>query len=119
MRWFRSNGRVTGWLALLALAVQLVVSFGHVHALGDRNRSAAIAAPAPSGAGGPDSGKAPAGHDVCAICAVMALTASGALPGAPQPAAALAASRIDFQPVASVALRVAAPAAFHARGPPV
>jgi hypothetical protein len=119
MRWFRSNGRATGWLALFALAFQLVVSFGHVHPIGETGRAAAIAAPALSGAGGPGSDKAPAGHDVCAICAVMALTASAALPGAPQPAVTLAAARIDFQPVAFVALRVAAPAAFHARGPPV
>ena len=31
MRWFRSNIRAGSYVALLALAVQLVLSFGHVH----------------------------------------------------------------------------------------
>ena len=31
MRWFRSSRRPWGWLALWALALQLGLSFGHVH----------------------------------------------------------------------------------------
>ena len=92
MKWFRSNIRHGSRLALLALAVQFVVSFGHFHG------TAAQAAPAISSsltqagaydanglpaagtvdlsvqqppASDPDSGQQPG--DVCAICAVMAL----------------------------------------------
>jgi hypothetical protein len=69
MNWFRSNIKHGSRLALLALAIQFAVSFGHFHGL------AAQAAPtieltiqhAPSD---PDSDR-PA--DSCAICAVMAL----------------------------------------------
>jgi hypothetical protein len=89
MKWFRSNVQHGSRLALLALAVQLVLSFGHFHGL------AAQAAPAiQSGAAPSDlshslaasdavsaSGRqqAPASHDSdqpndgCAICAVMAM----------------------------------------------
>jgi hypothetical protein len=93
MKWFRSNIRHGSRLALVALAVQLVLSFGHFHGV------AAQAAPAvqssqaqiqPSDADHPaapdiavsedtrpqttpdhDSGQQPA--DNCAICAVIAL----------------------------------------------
>jgi hypothetical protein len=93
MKWFRSNIKHGSRLALLALAIQLVLSFGHHHG------TAALASPAvamqPSGASTPLATKAavanparasasaesPAGpasghhqdSDTCAICAVMAL----------------------------------------------
>ena len=93
MKWFRSNIKHGSRLALLAFAVQLVVSFGHFHG------GAVQAAPAiqsgaaqasssnadlvaasdtalselsqPQTAPDHDSGRQPA--DNCAICAVMAL----------------------------------------------
>jgi hypothetical protein len=92
MKWFRSNIKHGSRLALLALAIQFVLSFGHFHGV------AALAAPAlkagqtqsnPSYAGDllapgaasqadrqqPASDRDSDGHpnDVCAICAVMAL----------------------------------------------
>jgi Protein of unknown function (DUF2946) len=76
MNWFRSNIRHGSRLALLALAIQFVLSFGHFHGI------AAQAAPSitsvaqatsqnqqPSSSH--DSDQQPA--DACAICAVMAL----------------------------------------------
>ncbi|HEU4805234.1 MAG TPA: DUF2946 family protein [Nitrobacter sp.] len=98
MKWFRSNIKHGSRLALLALAIQFVLSFGHHHG------AAAFAAPAASmQAGGADgiqtktlatkdavrvsakasatSPAAPAsGHDqdsdTCAVCAVMALAST-------------------------------------------
>lgn len=98
MKWFRSNIKHGSRLALLALAIQFVLSFGHHHG------AAALAALAPvqasdvgaavqhlagkklsaQDAAAADSAKPlatnpvkPAGHDQdsdhCAICAVMAL----------------------------------------------
>jgi len=88
MNWFRSNIRHGSRVALFALAVQFVLSFGHFHGI------AAQAAPAvQSGAalsdvsaalGAADNSSArqpaPTNHDpdqqpgdTCAICAVMAL----------------------------------------------
>jgi hypothetical protein len=70
MKWFRSNIKHGSRLALLALAIQFALSFGHFHGV------AAQAAPtiqltsqqAPSG---PDPDQQ--STDPCAICAVMAL----------------------------------------------
>ncbi|HXO72970.1 MAG TPA: DUF2946 family protein [Bradyrhizobium sp.] len=70
MNWFRSNIKQGSRLALLALAIQFVLSFGHFHGI------AAQAAPATQHASqqapaNQDSDQQPA--DSCAICAVMAL----------------------------------------------
>jgi hypothetical protein len=93
MKWFRSNIKHGSLLALLALAIQFVLSFGHFHGV------AAQAAPAiqsghtqsdssyPGGLLAPDVAsqagqqQQPASdrdsdrhpNDVCSICAVMAL----------------------------------------------
>ena len=79
MNWFRSNIKHGSRLALLALAIQFVLSFGHFHAI------AAQAAPAFQQASqqapsNQDSDQQPA--DPCAICAVMAL-ANTALAASP------------------------------------
>ena len=93
MKWFRSNIRYGSRLALLALAVQFVLSFGHFHGVAaqaapaiqsgqaqiqssDTDRPAAPAAVVsdsaqPQTAPDHDSGPQPA--DNCAICAVIAL----------------------------------------------
>jgi hypothetical protein len=70
MKWFRSNIKHGSRLALLALAIQFGLSFGHFHGV------AAQAAPAIQQA----SQQTPSNNDSdqqsadpCAICAVMAL----------------------------------------------
>jgi hypothetical protein len=92
MKWFRSNVKTGSRLALFALAIQFVVSFGHFHAvaaqaaqaiqpdtapfeLSHANGLAAPSAvsesaqqPSPSN---PDSDQQQS--DPCALCAVMAL----------------------------------------------
>jgi hypothetical protein len=89
MKWFRSNIQHGSRLALLALAVQLVLSFGHFHGVaaqaGPAIHSAAASSGLSHGLAASDvvsaSGqqRAPAGHDSdqpndgCAICAVMAM----------------------------------------------
>ena len=98
MKWFRSNIRLGSRLALFALAIQFLLSFGHFH--GGAQAAAATAFAKPSGVHGTfdlaasraralerasqaiavvgskkSSDHGPAGHtgDDCAICAVMAL----------------------------------------------
>jgi len=91
--WFRSNrGRVT-WLALFALACQLVLSFGHLH-LGkisvaptavaanaslvvNTGDDSAVLPPAP-----PQKHSTPGG-DFCALCASINLAASLVVPTGP------------------------------------
>lgn len=102
MKWFRSNIRLGSRLALLALAIQFLLSFGHFHgasasaaAVMDAKRSglhhalgiavARLGAPEQTSPGKvlrpvrkTSSGHAPLGHpgDDCAICAVMALAST-------------------------------------------
>jgi hypothetical protein len=76
MNWVRSHIKHGSRLALLALAVQCVLAFGHFHGMAAQAAPAAVTAveaalgPAPSGPQ-PDSDQPPS--DVCAICAVLAL----------------------------------------------
>ena len=121
MKWFRSNIRHGSRLALLALALQFVLSFGHFHA-------AALAAPAvQSGlahvlstadepAQQPDSDQRQ--NDPCAICAVIALAStvlSAAPPSLPLPQA------VDHTYLTAGAEFIdlnSASAAFQPRAPP-
>lgn len=77
MKWFRTHIRNGSKLALLALAIQLVLSFGHVHlahAQASSANSAIESVQLPA-----DQIPAPDQHpaDNCAICAVMAMAGTG------------------------------------------
>ncbi|MGA8696290.1 MAG: hypothetical protein WB689_21100, partial [Xanthobacteraceae bacterium] len=87
MNWFRSTIRPFAQLALFALAVQMVVSFGHMHRddLGLPPLATAHWAHFPSGAaqaltGPTDRDQYPSSDDYCPICASIALLATGAPP---------------------------------------
>jgi hypothetical protein len=71
MKWFRSNIRYGSRLALLALVVQFVLSFGHFHGLAAQAAPAIQSVQQQQPAPGNDTGQHP--EDICAICAVMAL----------------------------------------------
>jgi hypothetical protein len=122
MRWFRANRILGGRLALLALAVQFVVAFGHIHRddlYGFARTAAAIAAPAPHG-GQPLPGDRPAKHgdDYCAICAAVSLLGNSfaaAAPSLPLPSAAHAIEQFDRVATVFIAPRRAA---FQSRAPP-
>jgi hypothetical protein len=83
MRWIRTNRQLGARLALFALALQLVVSFGHIHA---EDLGVAAPANATSIAHNPanDDGSLPPQdgdrHDVCAICVTLSLTSTSLLP---------------------------------------
>ena len=146
MKWFRSNIRLGSRLALFALAIQFLLSFGHFHggsALAservDAKRSelhhtvgvlvagsGGAAQTSPGKILGPvrlktSGGDAPSGHlcDDCAICAVMAL--ANTMMGAAPP--------LLLSPHATAFVYLAAGArftkpdpagvAFHPRAPPI
>jgi len=123
MRWFRDHIRRGSWFALVALAINLGLSFAHIHAIGGKDfghRFASIAAIA-----SPDDGQTPGHHDgdpadlLCPVC--MAAGAIGhALASAP-PALplALAESPIDLTIEHDLAVPQPPRAAFQSRGPPV
>jgi Protein of unknown function (DUF2946) len=87
MRWVRrTKRRWSSWLALAAMALQLVLSFGHTHLekLASGSVTASITASETS-----SSQQNPAHHpaneadDFCAICATIHLASSSFLPDAP------------------------------------
>src|SRR5438067_10662542 len=90
MRWFRANARSGAWCAVFALALQFMLSFGHVHVAGFGSTKSALFAgrttqPSTPAADAPaaPAKHAPTGiaHDHCAICTVMQLV-SAAVPTA-------------------------------------
>jgi hypothetical protein len=83
MTWVRGNRRIGAWLGLLALALQLILSFGHIHLSDLAIPQAAAAADA---AAAPNPGTPTNRHhgapDICAICVALNLTASSVVPTA-------------------------------------
>ena len=82
MRWFRDTLRQGSWLALIALAINLGLSFGHIHAIGGKVSGrgiAALAASVFSPDDGLKQGQPGDGHTdyLCPIC--MAATAMATL----------------------------------------
>jgi hypothetical protein len=79
MRWFRQNRRFGGCLASFALAIQLVLSFGHFHHENSTAGVAIIADAALSGSGtdraDPAHGNSTDERDFCPICAIISLAA--------------------------------------------
>jgi len=95
MHWVRRNSKLGSLAALFALAIQLVVSFAHVHLTDFQSPSAAIASQQlPAGAGGNSPGdnddRGQSGHNFCAICASLNLTSSSVVPVFELPAAPIA-----------------------------
>jgi hypothetical protein len=120
MRWFRSKLHLGSRLALFALAVQMMLSFGHVHPQGVTPASTESAMMTGSG-----TLLGPSGHDPdgsldrdCPICALIQLVATSAPPVAP--ALPLRASRgsIRLPASAELALASALHFLFQARAPP-
>ena len=90
MKWFRSNIKQGSRLALLALAIQFALSFGHFHGVAAKPRPRCSPASIASHQPAPPRLRAPAGqrpeiaqpahgdsdrhpNDGCAICAVIAM----------------------------------------------
>lgn len=83
MRWIRMNRQWSGRLALFALALQLALSFGHIHAddlgLTAPAEAAASHAPSTNSDGKPPQDRGDT-HDVCAICVTLSLSATSLVP---------------------------------------
>jgi hypothetical protein len=127
MRWIRQHIRSATWLALAALAVQVVVTFGHVHAERFSAPSAsatAIAAAGASdkakGAGGPTQPYRATGADsFCAVCASIDLLGALVLPAAQKLAPARVIVRINKVNSAGTNTAGELRSSSPARAPPV
>ena len=117
MRWFRTNGQFGARLALIALALQLLLTFGHVHA-----PTAALASAVQTS---PSNGTAPQGPNhngladsdcpTCALIQLSAISAPSVAPHLPMPAAI---EFVTLRPRTEVAAVTAPQASFQARAPP-
>jgi hypothetical protein len=127
MRWIRRRTRSQTWLALFALAVQLVVSFGHVHRddLGLAFLAADSAVITPIGPGlthsptVPDRGHNPTSDALCPICASINLAGALILPLPPQLDALMQVGRVWLPVARTNGLSDQARLSFQARAPPV
>ena len=123
MHWIRSNVRLGGWCALFALAIQLTLSFGHVHVEGGpaTSQEAALAASAStSNQPNPPANPEPRSHvgDFCAICALIQLAGTATPATASVLEAPVVFTGASFAIIPDRALARAPPLSFHARGPP-
>lgn len=119
MGWFRRRCRLGGWVALVALVLQLALAFGHSHSEAF-SRTAEIAALTDGGSDGgqPDSPAAPHDHDYCGVCAVLSLLAGAQTADVPTlPMPAVAAVTVVAEPGTIHAIR--GRTAFQSRAPPL
>ena len=122
MRWFRNTIRQGTWLALIALAMNLGLSFGHFHAIDGKASghgiSAALSIASPDDGqkhGTPDDSHA---DYLCPIC--MAATAMANALASTPPALPLEFAPVSIDRTIEPVLLVELPrAAFQPRGPPV
>jgi hypothetical protein len=126
MNWVRSTIRPFARLALFALALQIVVSFGHMHPddLGLPSLATAHCADFPSGVaqvltGPTDRDQYPSSDDYCPICASMALLAAGAPSLPPVIVAPPLISRVLSSPAALYLVATQTILSFQARAPPL
>jgi hypothetical protein len=122
MRWVRTNRRRGSWLALAAMALQIALSFGHVHLESVRGRLADVTAgQSKAYASPPSPAQHPAGDtdDYCPICAAIHLASTSFLPAAPQLPVPLI-SRAIAHISQIVAIPIARQrTAFQSRAPPL
>ncbi len=121
MRLIRNNVRHGSWLALIALAINLALSFGHIHVVPGRSSPGVLA----SALGVTDS-DGTKGHSnngqpdyLCPICVATSAIANALASAPPVIPLQLTATVID-RAIEPVRFAVALPrAAFQSRGPPI
>jgi hypothetical protein len=121
MRVLRARQKSGAWLALLALLVQMAVSFGHVHAddlvrvLAERGTGTPPLTSAPRN----DPGSPSTDHDFCTICACIALAGSLVLPQPPAIVVAIVLQRSVLADRVRLLVSADRHRHFQARAPPV
>jgi hypothetical protein len=125
MRWVRSNRRFGSWCALLAIAIQIVFSFGHSHRTGGfrpgellPQAAAAVYSASLAQPGDPASKPIGLPFEYCAICIVIKMGASAVPAEAPAYGAPAVAGKARFAPYAEAAPSTFGRLLFQARAPP-
>lgn len=125
MRWVRTNRRLGSWCALLAIAIQIIFSFGHSHRAGGF-RPGELLPQAIAGVysgsmvepGDPASKPIGLPFEYCAICIVIKMGASAVPTEAPTSDAPIVDGAAQFPPHAEAAPPTSGHLLFQARGPP-
>lgn len=124
MRWFRDNSGRGSWLALIALVINLSLSFGHIHSFDGRAVSAGPLAKLVSAATHDERGQPAHPADdradaLCPICMASSSIATALLSIPPTLAVDFAVSATGPPATRSV-FRIERPrVAFQSRGPPL
>lgn len=126
MRWFRANRKTGGRLALFALALQFVLSFGHIHREDIYGPSYGVAGAAKIAAStvldkspsNPSNQPATHHDDYCAVCASISLLSNSFVAAAPQLPVPVAVHVVDH--VTHVVALAVPPrrVSFQSRAPP-
>ena len=119
MRWFRDNVRHGSWLALIALAINIALSFGHIHAIGGHRSEHGLVVASPDSRQTPDHSDDGKADYLCPICMAAAAMATALAPAPPALPVEFAEAAIDPATERTVAIPHAPRAAFQSRGPPI
>ena len=119
MRWSRTNRIFGGRLALFALAVQFILSFGHVHvhSVGHSAPVAFASVYGSAGAPAPTQNK-PDGDDYCAICATISLLWGSVAAVPPQLTLPLLSYAVEHVDRVAIAVVMPRRGPFQSRAPP-
>ena len=121
MRWVRTMRRFCGSLGLAALALQLILSFGHVHLVGMHRvlQGTAVARASLQAPQLPAQQPGDDGDDYCAVCATIYLAANSFVPQAPQLPVPFVSRPIEHFYRVAVDFIVSRRAPFQSRAPPL
>src|SRR5215468_8315380 len=125
MRWFRTNLRRGSWCALLAMAIQIIVSFGHAHRI-EGFRQGALFPQTTAGIHDQstiepsDPASKPIGlpFEYCAICVVIKMGGSTMPAEAPAYGIPIDVSWVRFSSRTEAAASTSGHLLFQARAPP-
>jgi hypothetical protein len=119
LRWFRDNIRHGSWLALIALAVNIALSFGHIHAIAGHNAPRGLVVAAlTSSHQGPAQGHSGDADYLCPICIAAGAMANALAAAPPVISLQLTETAVD-RTIAPVRIVLEQPrAAFQSRAPP-
>jgi hypothetical protein len=117
MGWVRNRKRLGAYVALAALTLQIVLSFGHVHVDGIRSANVHNAAVAQASQQIPAQNPA-TDDDYCAICASIYLASTSVISHAPPLPVPLGFQRIEHRYSAARGIVEPRRVAFRSRAPP-
>jgi hypothetical protein len=120
MRWLRDHIRQGSWFALVALAINFAMAFGHIHASdGTGSEPAGLLIATVDGDRSQNHPTDNRSDDLCPICMAAAAVGTALAPTPSALPVEFADTAIDHEIEHTVATPHAPRAAFQSRGPPI